>query len=76
MAGMSEWWTPADSAELDVLVDALLDAVYMHREQCKICATGGPWCDALRDCLQIVQEWRRSRDRLSKAEHLRVKAAA
>jgi hypothetical protein len=71
-----EWWTAADAAELDVLVDALMDAAYDHRVRCKVCSTGEAWCDALRDCLQIVQGWQHSRDRLSKAEHLRFKAAA
>ena len=61
----------ADQAELDVLIDALLEAVLDHRSRCAICRSGGPWCEALRDCFEIVVGWRRQRLRRSRAEWLR-----
>jgi hypothetical protein len=64
------WWTEADRAEFDVLIDALVGAVLDHRQRCTICAAGGPWCAALRDGLCIVIEWRNTRIRRSKAAWL------
>ena len=66
------WWTDADQAELDVLVDAFVGAVLDHRCRCSVCSTGGPWCDALCDCLAIVVEFRNTRARRSEAEWLRA----
>jgi hypothetical protein len=70
------WWTQADQAELEVLIDALLDAVSLHREKCKACGPDGPWCEALRDCLKIVVNWRNGRYLLSHAEWRRAEQKA
>jgi hypothetical protein len=70
------WWTEADAAELDVLVDAFVRCVRVHREGCAICSLGGPWCDALR-CAQVgVVDWRDSRILRSKAAWLRGRETA
>lgn len=65
------WWTAADQAELDVLVDAFVGAVFDYR-RCSVCAAGGPWCDAVRDCFHIVIDWRNTRARRSEAAWLGV----
>lgn len=65
------WWTPADSAELGVLVNAFVEAVFDHRERCSVCRADGPWCEAIRGCFEIVLSWRRERRLRSEAEWLR-----
>ncbi len=65
------WWTDADAAELDVLVDELVRTVFDHRPECPVCVAGRTWCAVLRDCFEIVIEWRRSRSLRSRAEWLR-----
>ena len=67
------WWTEADQAELDVLLNAFIDGVYLHREKCAVCRNGGPWCDALRRGFEDVLDFRRSRAMLSKALYLRAR---
>jgi hypothetical protein len=37
---MTSGWTPADAAELDVLVHALVVDFFEHRERCAACAPG------------------------------------
>jgi hypothetical protein len=66
------WWTPADDAELDVLFDEFVGIWHRHRDNCETCSSG-PWCDGLRDCFQIVLDWKRGRELRSKAEWLRVR---
>jgi hypothetical protein len=67
------YWTAADRAELDVLIDALLGAVAIHRERCRVCSAGGPWCAPLRDCFESVLAWRRTRELRSLAAWLRMR---
>jgi hypothetical protein len=66
-------WTDADAAEQDVLVDALITAVLDHRQRCSVCSKGGPWCTALREGFEIVQDWNRSRRLRSLAAYLRAR---
>lgn len=65
------WWTPADAAELDLLVYEFVKAAFHHREACAICRAGGPWCDPLRDAFEGVLGWREGRELRSKATWLR-----
>jgi hypothetical protein len=68
------WWTPADQAELDVLIWELVERVPEHRERCRRCLvekeTGFP-CTAVTEAIEAVLEWRRARWLLSKAQYLR-----
>lgn len=64
-------WTAADQAELDVLVDALVRGFFAHRERCRVCAAGGPWCEHARRALDALLDWRRFRLFLSRAQALR-----
>jgi hypothetical protein len=55
------WWTTADDAELRVLVQEFVDGVHQHRERCNICRQGGPWCQTLREALELIGDWRERR---------------
>ena len=68
----SSWWTPADAAELDVLVHELVRVAFVHRERCSTCQPGQPWCDPLRDAFDSVLEWTEARELRSGAEWLRA----
>jgi hypothetical protein len=69
--GATPFWTAADNAELDVLVDVFVRGALDHRERCRVCASGGPWCLELREAFQIVVDWQRTRRRQSLAVWLR-----
>ena len=69
---MSEFWTEADAAELDVLVRALVNGYFEHRERCAICLAGTPYpCPRAQKAIAEVVEWRDARALLSRAEALR-----
>jgi hypothetical protein len=70
------YWTEADQAELDVLIDAFVKCVMDHTDGCAICSAGVPWCSALEECFQGILDWRRSRALRSKAVWLRAKRMA
>jgi hypothetical protein len=62
------WWTPADRAELDVLLHELVDAVHDHRERgCRVCAAGWPPCPKVQKAIAIVERWREARILISRA---------
>jgi hypothetical protein len=63
-------WTAADAAELDVLVYALVESVFEHREKCARCAGPEP-CPHVQAAIAQVCDWREKRLLLSKAEALR-----
>lgn len=69
-------WTAADSAEQDVLIDELVRCYFEHLESCHTCQARreapGPPCPQLRTAIDIVLEWRRQRELLSRAEALRL----
>ena len=65
------WWTAADQAEVDALIDAFLAAVFDHRERGCACATGLIYCQGLRGAFEVVMEFRATRIRRSKAEWMR-----
>jgi hypothetical protein len=67
------WWTEADAAELDVLLEEFVRVAFIHRGHCAICSAGGPWCEPLREALDALLEWRRGRELRSKAEWLRAR---
>jgi hypothetical protein len=67
------WWTPADQAELDLLVFEFVHAAFRHREACSVCLTGGPWCLPLRDAWDGLIGWRDGRVLRSKAGWLRAR---
>jgi hypothetical protein len=67
------WWTPADDAELDVLVRELVKTVGIHRRDCSACAAGGPWCTRLADAFdEAVLGWIEARVLSSRAAWLRT----
>jgi hypothetical protein len=68
----SPYWTEADDAELDVLLDEFTGIYYRHRERCVHCGSG-PWCEPMRDAFDVVLEWRRGRMLRSKADWLRAR---
>jgi hypothetical protein len=66
------WWSPKDEADLEVVVAALTDTYFEHRERCAACAeerrlTGLP-CTALRQEIERVASWAERR-------HARLRAA-
>lgn len=64
-------WTAADTAELDVLINELVDCFFEHRETCAACKQRQP-CPQLRIAIEVVIDWRRKRELLSTAENLRL----
>jgi hypothetical protein len=70
------FWTEADAGELDVLVDAFVGAVLIHREGCAVCSSNRRWCRPLEDCFEGILDWRRSRALRSKAAWLRARQTA
>jgi hypothetical protein len=64
-------WTPADQAELDALVWALVTDYFEHRDRCGRCAGPQP-CPHLQAAIREVCEWRQARILLSRAEALRA----
>jgi len=69
---MSGWWTDADAAELDVLVYELVSGYFEHRPRCASCAAEQLPCPHFRKAIEVVVEWARTRELLSRAEHLRA----
>lgn len=65
-------WTAADTAELDVLINELVDCFFEHRETCVTCQTHSAACTSLRTAIEVVLDWRRKRELLSTAENLRI----
>ncbi len=65
-------WTAADQAELDVLIDELVYCFFEHRETCETCRTPFAVCPQLRTAIEVVLDWRRRRELLTRAELLRV----
>jgi hypothetical protein len=70
------WWTPADAAELDVLVFELVRGYLKHKPRCASCAAGYPPCPHVRTAIEVVVEWREARALLSRAQHLRAAEVA
>jgi hypothetical protein len=71
------WWTGADQAELNVLINALVDAAFVHRERCPVCIKeGSAFCKPLSAAIEVVLEWRTGRHLRSKATWLRVREQA
>jgi len=72
-------WSPADAAELDVLVWALVSGYSEHRKKCRACADepepGAPYpCPHLAGAIDVVLDWREARILLSRAHALRSAA--
>jgi hypothetical protein len=65
------YWTEADKAEYGLLIFEFVEAVRAHQEHCAICSRG-PSCAAIRDCFEGILRWRRRRELLSLAAHLRA----
>jgi hypothetical protein len=69
-------WTPADQAEIDVLVWALVTDYSEHRQRCRACQPDPPPrapypCPHLQAAIREVCDWREARILLSRAEALR-----
>ena len=60
-------WTPADQAELDVLLWALCDGWHHHRDTCRL-----EPCPHLIEAIAEVVDWRQARKLLSEAQALRL----
>jgi hypothetical protein len=65
-------WSPADAAELDVLVWALISGYSEHREKCRACAEATYPCPHLAGAIDLVLNWRQARMLLSCAPALRI----
>lgn len=71
-------WTAADAAEQDVLIDELARCFFEHRRECAHCirwderTPGSTPCPHLKTAIDVVLEWRRRRELLSRAEQLRL----
>ena len=72
----SLWWTEADEAELAVLLDEFVKHARAHREACRVCRTGGPWCASLVEAFDVLLDWKRGRELRSKAAWLRARELA
>jgi hypothetical protein len=74
----SPWWTEADDAELDLLVDELIRLEYAHRERCPVCSVGIVRANCPKSCaaIEVVLGWRERRILRSKASWLRARQAA
>ena len=68
----TEGWTPADAAELDVLIYELTRSYFEHRANCASCAAEYPPCAHVRRAIESVLEWREARELRSRAEWLRA----
>jgi hypothetical protein len=66
------YWSPADQAELDLLVAEFVRVYWLHRGRCSTCVPGG-WCDPLRDGFAAVTEWRDLRILQSRAAYARAR---
>jgi hypothetical protein len=68
------WWSEADEAELDVLVDVLVGVVWRHKSGCLVCTFEGQLCDpareALRRAVEVIEDWKRKRALRSRAAWL------
>ena len=69
------WWTDADQAELDVIVNKLVEATLAHRE-CARCRERPAWCPPMEAAFEAVLNWLRARRLLSRAEYLRARQKA
>lgn len=71
-------WTPADQAELDVLLWELSDAYFDHRPNCAQCRAsdnrdhGATPCEHLTNAISIVLGWRERRRLLTRAQNARA----
>ena len=66
------WWTPADQAELSLLVHELVDGHHNHAHGCPTCREqGSAFCRPVGDAIQIVLDWRDRRVLHSRAVWLR-----
>ena len=72
----SLWWTEADEAELAVLLDEFVKHARAHRETCRVCRTGGPYCASLVEAFDVLLDWKRGRELRSKAQWLRAREMA
>jgi hypothetical protein len=71
------YWTPADQAELDVLVHGLVTDYSEHRQRCRACQPDPPPgiphpCPHLQAAIREVCYWREARILRSRAEALRA----
>ena len=71
MSGLP-YWTPADAAELDVLVFEFVRVHEIHVAACETCR-GGPWCSRLRESFEAILDWKQARTLRSKATYLRLR---
>ena len=69
---MSDYWTAADAAELDVLIFEFVRVHEIHVPRCETCRQGGPWCPRLLASFEAVLEWKQARTLRSKADFLRA----
>jgi hypothetical protein len=67
MTYMSE----ADQAEVDVLLHELVERFWAHRPNCLTCWLGDGFCEPMRECLQIVIDFRDGLRLRAKARELR-----
>lgn len=70
MSARPAWWTPADQAELDLVIQELVRAGWAHRE-CARCKMLGRWCEPMAEAAEAVLDWKRGRELRSRAAHLR-----
>jgi hypothetical protein len=71
---VSEFWTEADSAELDVLVNELVTGYFEHRHACRACVPNAMLpCPHVQRAIAVVVDWRDARWLLSRAEALRAR---
>ena len=67
------YWTPADQAELDLLIGELVHVGFLHRERCPECAAIGRPCAKVADAIETVIDWRDRRMLRARAIYLRVR---
>jgi|SoiMethySBSTD1v2_1073268.scaffolds.fasta_scaffold469855_3 hypothetical protein len=68
----AKWWTPADQAELELLLHELVKTYFEeHRNRCAYCR-GEESCPRLRRAIEAVLDWREARELRSRAAWLRA----
>jgi hypothetical protein len=66
------WLTEADLAEMEVVSRVLVNAVFEHKERCRVCRETSRYCTPISEAIQATVDWAEIRTLTSKAEALRA----
>jgi hypothetical protein len=66
------WLTDADLAEIDVVSEVLVNAIFEHKGRCSTCREAGRYCTPIAGAIQAAVDWAELRTMTSKARALRA----